>query len=80
VRACGRFRQAPPSPATVASVIALVFAMAGTAVAATGGGFILGKHDAAATITSLAGIGGVARNAQTVAFGNGTRPGPRGRI
>lgn len=42
-----------PSPATVISVIALVFAMSGTAVAATGGDFILGQHNTAASTTSL---------------------------
>lgn len=49
-----------PSPATVISVIALVFAMSGTAVAATGGDFILGNYNAAATVTSLTGAKGTA--------------------
>jgi hypothetical protein len=49
-----------PSPATVISVIALVFAMSGTAVAATGGDFILGKSNTATSITSLSNANGTA--------------------
>jgi hypothetical protein len=49
-----------PSPATVISVIALLFAMSGTAVAATGGDFILGKSNTAASITSLSNAKGTA--------------------
>ncbi len=42
-----------PAPATVISLIALVFAMSGTAYAATGGDFILGTANTAAGVTSL---------------------------
>ena len=42
-----------PAPATVISLIALVFAMSGTAYAATGGDFILGKANTATSVTSL---------------------------
>lgn len=49
-----------PSAATVISVIALVSAMSGTAVAATGGDFILGKSNAAASTTSLTNAKGTA--------------------
>jgi len=42
-----------PSPATAISIIALVFAMSGTAVAATGGTFILGKSNTATNVTRL---------------------------
>jgi hypothetical protein len=49
-----------PSPATVISVIALLFAMSGTAVAATGGDFILGKSNTAANTTSLSNAKGIA--------------------
>ncbi len=42
-----------PAPATVISLIALVFAMSGTAYAATGGDFILGKANTATGVTSL---------------------------
>jgi hypothetical protein len=42
-----------PSPATIIAVIALLFAMSGTAVAATGGDFILGKSNTATSVSSL---------------------------
>jgi hypothetical protein len=42
-----------PSPATAISLVALFFAMSGTAYAATGGDFILGKANTAASVTSL---------------------------
>jgi hypothetical protein len=49
-----------PAPATVISVIALFFAMSGTAVAATGGDFILGKPNTATAVTSLSNTKGTA--------------------
>jgi hypothetical protein len=49
-----------PSPATVISLAALVFAMSGTAYAATGGNFILGKANTATSVTSLANHKGTA--------------------
>jgi len=49
-----------PSPATVLSVAALVVAMSGTAVAATGGTFILGRPNSATTLTSLSNSKGTA--------------------
>jgi hypothetical protein len=49
-----------PSLATVISLIALVFAMSGTAVAATGGNFILGKSNTATSTTSLTNSKGTA--------------------
>jgi hypothetical protein len=49
-----------PSAATVISLIALVFAMSGTAVAATGGNFILGKANTASSVSSLTNTKGTA--------------------
>jgi hypothetical protein len=49
-----------PSHATVVAYIALFFAMSGTAVAATGGTFILGRSNSATTTTSLTNSAGVA--------------------
>ncbi len=42
-----------PAPATAISLAALVFAMSGTAYAATGGDFIVGKANTATSVTSL---------------------------
>jgi hypothetical protein len=49
-----------PSAATVISLIALFFAMGGTAVAATGGNFILGKANTATSVSSLTNTKGTA--------------------
>ncbi len=49
-----------PAPATVISLIALFFALSGTAVAATGGNFILGKSNTATSTTSLSNSNGTA--------------------
>jgi hypothetical protein len=49
-----------PSPATAISLVALVFAMSGTAYAATGGDFILGKANTATSVTSLTNSKGTA--------------------
>ena len=49
-----------PSPATAISVAALVIAMSGTAVAATGGTFILGRSNSATTVSSLSDSKGTA--------------------
>jgi deazaflavin-dependent oxidoreductase (nitroreductase family) len=49
-----------PSAATVISLVALVFAMGGTAVAATGGNFILGKANTATSVSSLTNTKGTA--------------------
>ena len=49
-----------PSPAMLVAVTALVVAMSGTAVAATGGDFILGKANKATTVTSLSDSAGTA--------------------
>ena len=49
-----------PSAATVISLIALFFAMGGTAVAATGGNFILGKANTATSMSSLTNTKGTA--------------------
>ena len=49
-----------PSPATVISVVALFFAMTGTAYAATGGDFLLGKSNTATAVTSLSNTKGTA--------------------
>ena len=59
-----------PSPATVISVIALLFAMSGTAVAATGGDFILGKSNTAASVTALSNASGTALSLSAA----GTKP------
>ena len=55
-----RFRVGRPSPAIVISLIALFFAMSGTAVAATGGSFILGKSNTATSVSALANTKGTA--------------------
>ena len=49
-----------PAPATVISLIALVFAMSGTACAATGGDFLLGKANTATSVSSLTNTKGTA--------------------
>jgi hypothetical protein len=49
-----------PSPSLIISMIALVFAMSGTAVAATGGNFILGKANTASSVSSLTNTKGTA--------------------
>jgi hypothetical protein len=49
-----------PSPSIVISLIALMFAMSGTAFAATGGTFILGKSNTARSVTGLANSRGTA--------------------
>jgi hypothetical protein len=49
-----------PSPATVISLVALFFAMSGTAVAATGGNFLLGKSNTASSVSSLSNTKGTA--------------------
>lgn len=49
-----------PSAATVISLVALFFAMSGTAVAATGGDFILGKSNTATSVSSLSNSKGTA--------------------
>ena len=46
--------------ATIISLVALFFAMGGTAVAATGGNFILGKSNTATSVTSLQNTKGTA--------------------
>ena len=56
-----------PSPATAISLAALVFAMSGTAVAATGGDFILGKSNTAASVTSLSNAKGTALSLSSAA-------------
>lgn len=49
-----------PSPAMLVALTALVVAMSGTAVAATGGDFILGKANKAASVTALSNTKGTA--------------------
>ena len=53
-------RHRRPSAATVISLVALFFAMSGTAVAATGGNFILGKSNTATSVSSLSNTKGTA--------------------
>ena len=55
-----RLRLHRPSAATIISLIALFFAMGGTAVAATGGNFILGKANTATSVSSLTNTAGTA--------------------
>lgn len=55
-----RILQRKPSLAMMISLIALFFAMSGTAVAATGGSFLLGKSNTATSITSLTNTKGTA--------------------
>lgn len=49
-----------PSPSLIISIVALVFAMSGTAYAATGGTFLLGKANTASTLTALTNSTGTA--------------------
>jgi hypothetical protein len=49
-----------PSAALVISIIALFFAMSGTAVAATGGNFLLGKSNTATNVSKLTNSKGTA--------------------
>jgi hypothetical protein len=56
-----------PSPAIVISLIALIFAMSGTAVAATGGAFLLGKSNTARSVTGLANSRGPALSLSSAA-------------
>lgn len=53
-------RHRRPAAATVISLVALFFAMSGTAVAATGGNFILGKSNTATSVSSLSNTKGTA--------------------
>jgi hypothetical protein len=55
-----RFHHAPSVSATAISLVALVFAMSGTAVAATGGDFLLGKSNTATAVSSLTNSKGTA--------------------
>ncbi len=55
-----RLRLRRPSAATIISLIALFFAMSGTAVAATGGNFLLGKSNTATAVSSLSNTKGTA--------------------
>jgi hypothetical protein len=55
-----RVRLHRPSAATIISLVALFFAMGGTAVAATGGNFILGNANTATSVSSLANTAGTA--------------------
>jgi hypothetical protein len=48
------------SPATAISIVALFVALSGTAYAATGGTFILGKANSATSVSSLTNTGGTA--------------------
>jgi hypothetical protein len=51
-----------PSPSLVISLVALVFSMSGTAYAATGGTFVLGKANAESSVASLSNSRGTALN------------------
>lgn len=55
-------RLSRPSHGTVVAYVALFFAMSGTAVAATGGSFILGKANSASTVTGLTNSAGTPLN------------------
>jgi hypothetical protein len=59
-----------PSAATVISLVALFFAMGGTAYAATGGNFILGRSNTASHVSSLTNTKGTALNLSSAS----TRP------
>lgn len=56
----GSVKISRPSHGTVVAYVALFFAMSGTAVAATGGTFILGKSNAASTVSTLSNSTGTA--------------------
>lgn len=62
-----RLRLHRPSAGTVISLVALFFAMGGTAVAATGGTFILGKANTAASVSSLSNTKGTALSLSSTA-------------
>jgi hypothetical protein len=49
-----------PSPATGIALVALFISLSGTAYAATGGNFLLGKPNKASTVTSLSNKNGTA--------------------
>jgi hypothetical protein len=49
-----------PSPATAIAIVALFVALSGTAYAATGGNFILGKANSATAVSSLSNSAGTA--------------------
>jgi hypothetical protein len=59
------------SPATVISIVALFIALSGTAYAATGGTFILGKANSASAVSSLTNTAGTALRLSSAA---GTPP------
>ena len=56
-----------PSPSLVISLVALVFSMSGTAYAATGGTFVLGKANAESSVSSLSNSRGTALNLSSAA-------------
>jgi len=56
-----------PSPAIAISLVALFFAMSGTAYAATGGDFLLGKSNTATAVTSLSNTKGTALSLSSTA-------------
>jgi hypothetical protein len=56
-----------PSAATAISLVALFFAMSGTAYAATGGDFLLGKSNTATAVTSLSNTKGTALSLSSTA-------------
>jgi hypothetical protein len=62
-----RLRFHRPSAATIISLVALFFAMSGTAVAATGGNFLLGKSNTATAVSSLSNTKGTALSLSSTA-------------
>jgi hypothetical protein len=56
----GRLRMRKPRHGTVVAYVALAVATCGTAGAATGGNFILGKSNSAGTVTTLSNGNGTA--------------------
>jgi hypothetical protein len=63
----GRLFSHRPAAATVISLVALFFSMGGTAVAATGGTFILGKANTATSVSSLTNTKGSALSLSSTA-------------
>ncbi len=66
-----RSRLHRPSPAMVVALIALFVALGGTALAATGGNFILGKSNSASTATQLSSGAGNALKVSDTKGGTG---------
>jgi hypothetical protein len=71
----GKLRGALPSPAMVVALVALAVSLSGTAIAANGGNFILGKANTATAQTGLtANRAGKALQVTNTSTGTGATP------